>query len=182
MLIGLTGLAGSGKSEVARILAEFGFAKVKFADPLKNMARSLIRDIGHSPATVERYVDGDLKEEVIPGLGITSRWLQQSIGTEWGRDTIRPTFWTDIWKTRADGCGSMRVMSDDVRFPNEIQTVRTRSGVIWKVERPGVVAGNHPSERYIADLEADLIIENNGSLLDLRIKVVDAAQAIIQCA
>lgn len=179
MLIGLTGLAGSGKSEVARILTEeFGFAKVKFADPLKNMARSLIRDVGHDPKTVERFVDGDLKEEVVPGLGITSRWLQQSLGTEYGRDTIRPTFWTDLWETRVDAAGSSRVMSDDVRFPNEVQTVCARGGVIWKVTRPGVVAGDHPSERYIADLEANLIIDNAGSLLDLRLATVAAAHAL----
>jgi hypothetical protein len=112
-------------------------------------------------------VEGDLKEDVISGLGITSRWLQQSLGTEWGRDTIRPSFWTDIWKARAASTGSANVLADDVRFPNEIQTVRTCGGVIWKLDRPGVVAGNHPSERYIAELDADAVIHNRGTIADL---------------
>jgi dephospho-CoA kinase len=39
MLIGLTGLAGSGKSEVANaLIADFGFTRVKFAGPAQEHA------------------------------------------------------------------------------------------------------------------------------------------------
>ncbi len=41
-LVGLTGLAGSGKSEVARVLSErAGFTRVAFADPIKRLAMQL---------------------------------------------------------------------------------------------------------------------------------------------
>lgn len=176
MLIGIAGLAGSGKSEVARILMEeFGFARVKFADPLKNMARALIREVGHTAEDVERYVEGDLKESVIDGLGITSRWLQQSIGTEWGRQTIRDTFWTDIFREKVENLRPGPVLSDDTRFPNEVETIKAMNGYVVKVIRPGIVAGTHPSERYIEELPAFYQIYNCGTLEQLR----DQARAMV---
>jgi hypothetical protein len=177
MLIGITGLAGSGKSEVARVLMdEFGFARVKFADPLKNMARALIREVGHTAEDVERYVEGDLKECEVDGLGITARWLMQSLGTEWGRDTIRSTFWTDIFREKASALHPRNVLADDMRFENEVQAVRNLAGITWRVERPGIVARDHPSERFVAELEVDATIYNSGTLDDLRLNVVYLVQ------
>jgi adenylate kinase family enzyme len=101
MLIGITGLAGSGKSEVARVLMEeFGFTRVKFADPLKNMLRTMLSDIGHTAEDVERYLEGDLKESVVDGIGVTARRLMITLGTEWGRDQIAPDLWVTLWAAR----------------------------------------------------------------------------------
>ena len=175
MLIGITGLAGSGKSEVARVLMEeFGFVRVKFADPLKNMCRALIRDAGVDEETTERYVEGDLKGALVPGLDITARWLMQTVGTEWGRDTIRQSFWTDLWQARVDATRAERVLVDDVRFPNEVATVIERRGVMWRVERPGVAPGRHPSETFIASLRVDTTIDNHGTLKDLALATAAA--------
>lgn len=170
MLIGITGLAGSGKSEVARVLMdEFGFTRVKFADPLKNMARSLIRDVGHTTEDVERYVEGDLKESEIDGLGITARWLMQSLGTEWGRSTIRDSFWTDLFRERVDALGEgARVLCDDARFPNEFGLIRRMRGTLIRVERPGVEARAHPSEQFIAGATVHRVFANNSTLDKLR--------------
>lgn len=170
MLIGITGLAGSGKSEVARILMEeSGFARVKFADPLKNMARSLIREVGHTAEDVERYIEGDLKEEIVDGLGITSRWLMQSLGTNWARECLRETFWTDIFAERVRAIGfDAPILADDVRFENEAATIAGMKGFVWRVERPGIEPRDHPSEQFIASLDVSATIYNNGTLDDLR--------------
>jgi hypothetical protein len=167
MLIGLTGLAGAGKSEVSRILTEeFGFTRVKFADPLKNMLRTLLTDIGHTPADAERYVEGDLKESVVDGLdglGITARHLMVSIGTEWGRKAVHPDLWTTLWVAKTERFP--RVVVDDVRFPNEVDLIRARGGKIWHIDRPGLTAGAHISEQL--QVEPDATIFNNGGLHDL---------------
>lgn len=165
MLIGLTGLAGSGKSEVAGVLMrEFGFERVKFADPLKNMIRTMLRGAGVNPGWVERYVEGDLKEVVIPELGVTPRHLMVTLGTEWGRDCISPDLWTRLWGFSA---GRFElVLADDVRFPNEVAAIREHGGLIWKVTRPGIAQGSHASEQLECD--PDLAISNTGTLEELQ--------------
>jgi hypothetical protein len=168
MLIGLTGLAGSGKSEAARILIEqFGFERVKFADPLKNMIRRMLADMGHIAEDVERMIEGDLKEVEIPELGVTPRRLMVTLGTEWGRDLIRADLWTRLWAARADQFDL--VIADDVRFPNEVEAIRNRGGILWKIERPGLERGTHASEAL--EVDADRTILNSGTLEELRSNV-----------
>lgn len=180
MLIGLSGLAGSGKSEVAAILVnEFGFTRVKFADPLKNMLRTLMRDMGYCEDDIERHVEGDLKEAIIPEIGVTMRHLMVTLGTEWGRDAVHPDLWTRLWAASADN--HTDVVVDDVRFVNEVDLIRERGGVVWRVERPGLVAGDHVSEQLAVQWNAT--IENTGTLGDLRLRThVAHAFATDDCA
>lgn len=165
MLIGLTGLAGSGKSEVAAVLIENGFERVKFAAPLKNMLRTLMRDMGYCEDDIERHVEGDLKETEIPEIGVTMRHLMVTLGTEWGRDSVRPDLWTRLWAAQADRFP--HVVVDDVRFPNEVEAIRARGGQIWRIERPGLVAGGHVSEQL--EVRPDFTIENAAGLATLRL-------------
>lgn len=171
MLIGLTGLAGSGKSEVARVLIEeFGFVRIKLADGLKNMARSLLRDMGHCADDVERMIEGDLKEAIIPELGVTPRHIMVTIGTEWGRDLIQKDLWARIWSARiASLPAGTDVVVDDVRFPNEVRALHYHGGKLWRIQRPGLVAGDHESEQL--DAPADLTIVNDRTLEGLHAAV-----------
>lgn len=164
MLIGLTGLAGSGKSVVANVLVgEFGFERVRFSGALKNMARTLFRDMGHCADDVERMIEGDLKEVAHPELGVSPRHIMVTLGTEWGREAIHPDIWVRLWSARAANFG--RVVAEDVRFPNEVAEIRRRGGVLWRIERPGLAAGDHVSERL--DVAADFTLINEGSVEDL---------------
>jgi cytidylate kinase len=148
MIIGLTGLAGAGKSVIADVLIrEFGFERVKFADPLKNMLRRMLGDMGHIAEDVERMLEGDLKEVPIPELGVTPRHLMITLGTEWGRDLVRQDLWIQLWAASAERFP--RVVADDVRFPNEVDTIRAQGGVIWRIDRPGLVR-ERPYQRATA--------------------------------
>lgn len=175
MLIALISPAmGSGKSTVARYLvARHGFALLKFAGPLKNMTRSLLRDIGNDRATVERMVEGDLKEVQVPGLGCTPRWLMQSLGNEWGRQYIREDLWVRltamaVMKRLSSG---VSVVIDDMRYRNEYDAIREMGGKIVRIVRPGVERiGDHASEGALDEAAVDGEICNDSSLADLCIR------------
>ena len=146
-IIGLTGLAGSGKSTVAKLLESYGYDIVKFASPLKNMLRAYLVTLGVDGDTIERMIEGDLKE--VPSqllAGRTPRHAMQTLGTEWGRNAMSKTFWVDAWSSTA--AGHERIVCDDCRFPNEIDTLREQGAVIVNIVRPDAQtsAGNHASE------------------------------------
>lgn len=160
-LIGLTGLAGSGKSTAADyLIRKHGFVRVRFADPLKSMMKVL--GLGHAE------IDGDLKEQPCAMLmGKTPRWAMQSLGTEWGRDLIHPDLWIAAWERIA--CDVLdhggRVVADDVRFENEVAEISGMRGTLLRVIRPGGVAGSHISEN--GTFAVDREIKNSGSIADL---------------
>ena len=60
----------------------------------------------------------------------------------------------------------------DVRFPNEAQRIKDLGGVVWRVKRPGVGPANyHESETALDDWPFDAVLENDGNLVDLSLKV-----------
>ena len=160
-VIALTGLAGSGKSTASKHLIEkHGYQLVKFAGPLKDMLRA----IGLSEAQIE----GNLMEEPCERLqGATPRHAMQTLGCEWGRDCIGPSFWIELWVRRvnliiAEGG---RVVVDDCRFPNEAAEVRKLGGVVWQIVGRGGIAGAHESEAGCG--RPDMEIRNTHGIDDL---------------
>lgn len=70
------------------------------------------------------------------------------------------------------------VVITDVRFKNEMQAIRQQGGQLWRVKRPGAgldgSASLHPSEAEqmsIPDSWFDAVIDNSGTLDDLRVTV-----------
>lgn len=141
---------------------------MKFAGPLKAMLRALLISAGCPIGKVERYIEGDLKEVETPYLaGRTPRHALQSLGTEWGRKHMRPTFWQDLtmqgvaaWR----GVGSP-VVIDDMRFPNEAEAIRGAGGLLIRLVRPSLpkprpLVVGHVSEGGLDHLDFDLVISN----------------------
>lgn len=122
-IIGLSGSAGTGKSTLANILVtRYGFTRLSFADPLKRMLRVIMLDYGYTNEQASRYIDGDLKEEPCPALdGKLGRSAQQTLGTEWGRDTVSQKLWVNLLLARIDALSpdQNKVVVDDVRMDNE---------------------------------------------------------------
>jgi hypothetical protein len=163
MIIGIRGAAGAGKSTAAKYLIErYGFKNGKFSGALKAMLRAFLRYRGVDEETIERMIEGDLKEVRSPHLnGATPRWAMQSLGNEWGRDCIHRTLWVD---TEMHVTASVdRLVFDDVRYGNEADAIRERGGLIIEIqrnseERPDV--GEHASE--VQEIKPDLIVKNTG--------------------
>jgi hypothetical protein len=146
-------------------------------------------------------------------IRMTPRLLLQLIGTEGGRDIIHPNIWcTSLmseYKTRTSVRGIIMDMSDntitdtgfkadlddypnwiitDVRFPNELEAIKQKKGIIIRVNRgkpqlyeqmigtienpiPTGVFKEHESETALDNAEFDYVIENNGSIEELMEKV-----------
>lgn len=176
MIIALCGLAGSGKNAVASILRrQHSFGVIAFADPIYD-AVSAITGIHR-----RELEDRAIKEQVIPWLGKSPRELLQTLGTEWGRNTVRD----DIWIQRAMQAARhySKVAICDCRFANEAQAVLRAGGAVWQVRRQAAgLAGHaakHSSEAGIPDRLVTLRIDNDGTLGDLE-AAVDAACATLQ--
>jgi hypothetical protein len=184
IVIGISGLAGSGKGIASQAMVDLGFERIKQADPLKNMLRTLFRDCGLSEEEIERRIEGDLKETPDRLLQhATPRLAMITLGTEWGRDLISPKLWSDLWFTRA--FNSLRsgrsVVCDDVRFPEEVAAIRALGGFIIRIERSSRSRKmiDHPSER--PDLiPHDLLLENDGSIDSLRLDTSSAVEWAIR--
>ena len=172
-VIALSGRAGSGKSLASETLVQAGWKRVKFADGLKNMLRSLYDTAGLTLDEIERRLEGDLKEQPDPLLkGKTPRWAMQSLGNEWGRELIHRDLWLSlaIKAVRNHMSVGYNVVVDDCRYVNEADAVRNIGGSVWLVKRPvplpkGFVTQPHESERF--EFEPDGTIFNTGSPTDL---------------
>jgi hypothetical protein len=189
--IGITGKAGAGKTLAARwfLRNHTQVVKLAFAKSLKTMIYELIRESIPKtwPHKAGDYIDDPiLKETPIPFLGNqTSRHLMQTLGTEWGRQTIHPDFWVGIAAAKierlvASGFKSgknyaLLAIFDDLRFANEADMVRAYDGVILRIERPdankpAAIAG-HASEEL--DFPADITLVNDGTPDDLHEKLAE---------
>ncbi|MFC2252523.1 deoxynucleotide monophosphate kinase [Labrys portucalensis] len=179
-VVGFGGVAGSGKSTAAKGLEAYGFRRAKFAGALKEMLRALLRYRGASPRTIERMLEGDLKETPSRFLnGATPRRAMQTLGTEWGRDLIDPNLWVDTesdhWQKIAMREGSLEIAYDDVRLPNEAASIHARGGIVIGIEREGAgsaTGASHSSEAR--NFEPDVVIRNVGSEADFTEAVADA--------
>ncbi len=206
MRIGISGFAQSGKSTAANILEQHGYVRKHIATPLRAMLVPLLVEFGipfgttgtqpgEEPNTYD-YLEGRLKEQVIPQIGKSGRYLQIKLGTEWGREQVRDDLWVAAWDwpLTADS----KVINDSVRFPNEENAIHDANGITIMIRRPGIGPrafkwtflnvgkwlyetfgiwwGVHDSER--ADrLMPDFTIDNVGTIEDLENEVL----AILTC-
>lgn len=167
MLIGLSGLKWNGKTTAGKYLSEkHGFVHTKFAAPLKDMLRTLLRHGECDEDIIERIIEGDLKEKPNAYLGNrTPVHAMQTLGTEWGRDLIVDGLWGNIWQSRAvklmeDGCS---VLVDDARFPNEAARIRSMGGYVALIKGRSTVQHGHVSED-LSWLTPDYTIINDGDM------------------
>jgi len=170
----LAGKRGSGKSTAAEALAENGFVDVKFADPLKNMMRAFYRTCDLDTSTIERKLEGDLKEVACEWLqGKTPRYAMQTLGTEW-RDMIGTKLWADIFVSRIKDMGpNAKVVCSDYRFPgHETEALDAVGATKIKIVRPKPSDNDeyskHASEANIDTLPVDMVVNNTGTIADLQ--------------
>ena len=139
-LIGVAGVAGSGKNTVADYLTEhYGYEQVSFAAILKKMLA-----VAGCPEPSNR----DLKEANIEGFNFSWRHMAQTLGSEWGRDCLHPDIWVLLTMRglRPDG----KYVVSDCRFQNEADAIINAGGSMVHLYGRSVELGNlanHVSEK-----------------------------------
>ena len=102
---------------------------------------------------------------------VTIRRLLQWWGTEYRR-AQDPDYWTKAWERKLAGLNldETHVLVDDVRFINELETLKKHGGFFIRIVRPGFNGANdHSSENSLDNYaDWDLVIENDGSLTNFK--------------
>ena len=159
-IVGLAGPKGVGKSTFANQLAfeyyQEGYESLvrvmSFATPLKEMLGCIVHN---------DYIKED-KEKIIPHLGVSARYCLQTLGTEWGRNTINHNIWVNIAKHNIEESDCQIFIIDDVRFDNEAKMILDMGGEVWKLSRDGIGrADGHISESGVSKELITKIIDLN---------------------
>jgi len=170
-LIGITGLAGTGKDTLADHLSKtFGHEKYAFATPIKELLNARFGWM------MEMWDDRSWKESDQPEAGRREDWEEynhfsprswaQWLGTDVGRVIGGEDVWVKRMVSRWYGVhGSRRpsaMIIPDVRFDNEADTIRGMGGVVVKLLRPCAVPVNaHVSEKGVRSEFIDATITND---------------------
>lgn len=163
-ILAIAGRAQSGKSTLAELLTlNHNYEPIDFAGPLKSMIADLLIIQGMPSGDAWAHLYG-LKKE-LPCLelsGRSARYAMQTLGTEW-RDLMDKNLWVDIWRRQVENLS--KVVVEDMRFPHELERVRSLGGKVVSIVRgEDTTFGQlHESERHFASLmaQSDLVIVND---------------------
>lgn len=179
--IAFIGKARSGKDTAgARLVGNWAFTRLAFADPLKRMAlevnpyvptvtgvtvrlEALIADVGWDYAK-DNYPE---VRRLLQRMGQTVRELDENF---WLRSLM--------YKVTAADSLNMPVVVTDCRYRNEAEALRAAGFVLVRIKRPdshhmtlAQAMAKHASETELDDFPADETLINAGSIFDLHTAV-----------
>lgn len=174
-IVGIHGPMQSGKDTLGKILVDdFGFKRVAFADALREALYALNPIVPSSEFYYHRLKEivdekgWDKAKVEIPEI----RRLLQVLGTEAGRDIHGQNCWTDIVAHKFEEEPQQSFVCTDVRFPNEVEIIKDYDGIVIRLERTGTSpSDSHVSEQFLEN--CDFVVENNGTLEELKEKIIN---------
>lgn len=177
---------GSGKTTAARYTLSVlqPSCILHFAEPGKAMVGALLVHQGLTHSAAHEALYGASKEVPLEAVGgFTPRRLMQTLGGDWGRNTLGEDFWVRIMRTKLERLHQMNhyagFLFDDVRYPNEMELIREFGGQVIRVVRPRAsVTSPHESEGQLATVKVDATIENDGDLMDMHVRTHIALEMI----
>jgi hypothetical protein len=184
-IIGLRGEIGSGKDTAATWLAfHFGYGIIGFSDPVYESLYRLNPPVliaHHRCVYLQTLVDKDgwdTTKRRYPAV----RQMLRTIGTENGRDIFGPWCWVNIAKQRTRARGLPRYAFRDVRFPEEVEHIKSEGGEIWEIQgRVSEEVATLPSHRSEQQqLAVDRIVLNDGSLPQFQRRITEIMRGFLR--
>jgi hypothetical protein len=174
-LIGLGGFALSGKDAVATVLEDAGWARTRFSAAIE---ASLLAIDPWVPAgrwkRPRRYSElhaaiGFEESKKIPEV----RRLCQVVGDDAGRRVLGENIWIDVAFRLIDAwmAEGRNAVVTGVRYANEVDAVKQRSGITVWVDRGLRPVNDHISDNGLSAQDFDVVIPNYGTLDDLAMTV-----------
>lgn len=138
-IVGFLGSIGSGKGTSGHILTEhYGFVSESFARPVKDAVAAIFgwdRELLEGTTKESRTFRDtpDTYWSKVYGRPYTPREALQVMGTDAGRNVFHRDLWVSSLGKRMDP--SKDYVITDVRFPNEIDYIKSIGGDVFVVER-----------------------------------------------
>ena len=193
LIIGLGHRKRVGKDAFASFLktefADRGYKVVElaFAEAMKEMAETMFWLYGMRVA-FHYEVNLDHREQPLDRIGKTPRQLWIEFG-----NAMR-NIYPDIWVDRIRGGINVAFMHSrlrhenppvfiitDVRFPNEVDMIRSMGGALVRIMRPDVADTDDPADSALAGFDGwDVVVRNDGSLSGLARKAGILSQDILK--
>lgn len=176
MKIAFVGRKHSGKSTAACFaearLMNNGFSPQieSFATPIKRMRKAFLESTGIDYDGINHK---ETPMTALPGQP-SIRFIEQTIGTEWGRNLIHYDIWLAHMELRLTASRSDAVIIDDVRFRNELEWCRVRGFHIVWIVRPASNQDSHVSERELEQIvpeRGESVIHNDGAIETLEDRI-----------
>ena len=147
-IIGISGKMGSGKDTLAKYINDI--------DPSFNVQQLIKSPDLHTQSGKKYYIEW---------LGMTARELLQKFGT-----AIREGVDSDFWvKLLLNNSKNEDIIIADVRFPNEVKTIKEAGGIIVRIERKNIETSSHISETALDNYKDwDMTIINDYDLDSLK--------------
>lgn len=178
MLVGFSGLRGSGKDSAAAVLVEeYGYTRVALADAVRDLTAAINPYIFLNESEdgaqrllrldeVLRIWGWDRAKREIPEV----RRLMQAVGTEGGRNLFGENFWINVLKGRTPDlfAPETKYVITDCRFTNEGEFVQSGGGTLIWIDRPGINPDGHASETTELRTIANYIITNDSDILEFK--------------
>jgi hypothetical protein len=168
-IICLTGPKGCGKSTVARHLdEEYNFARMAFAEPIKRGCQEMFG------LSYDQVYSEKLKESVDRFWNATPRQILQTVGTELMRDALPKLLpgMKDVWVRQMvrrihRSPKTARIVIEDLRFPDEYKAMKELGARVFRIVGRGETGDTHASENALADIPADVTLDNSGDIAKL---------------
>jgi hypothetical protein len=153
MLIGLAGYALSGKTSIAQAVARVNKYPIhSFAAALKARIDPLF------PAKTPKSIMRD----TYVAYGRAMRYIQ-----------------ADYWIKELSlkfVLSEPSALVDDVRYPNEVDWITSRGGIVFLIQRKGIGPANDEERESFAQMPEIPIIENNGTIEGAAKRVLEGIQ------
>lgn len=181
-IYGIAGLKGHGKDTLAKLIVKYNpsFKILHFGDAVKELTAKIFNvpfdkcfsfedkeKLFDIPVNMDDYLDEMSFRtglDILPRgmIGHSIRELLQYFGTEYVR-SIKNDYWVSYIKDKILDSYNKRILIPDVRFPNEVNMIKSLDGNIIKVIRLNKLTdqsnsgSNHASEN-INIIKEDLLL------------------------